>query len=249
MLGDSMKQHFSVILVEPETAGNIGSVARVMKNFGFTHLVLVNPKVKDLTDAIIFSKHGYDVLESAIIVDNLSKLTTQYDLLIGTSAKTASDYNVLRSFVYLEDVSNILVSSRGKIGLVFGRESIGLTNDELNMMDFLITIPATEDYPVLNLSHAVAIVLYEIFKHKFAQSIIARRNPLASELEKKHLMIFFSNIVKSVTDDKVKQEIVIRSFRNVLGRSFITKREINSLLGIFRKVSQLLEKHTKHTNV
>lgn len=240
-----MKPFFSIILVETETAGNIGAVARVMKNFGFSQLVLVNPKVADLSEAFIFSKHGYDVLKSALIVESLSELSNQYDLLIGTSARIASDYNVLRSFVYPQDVTNLLLSSYGRVGLVFGRESSGLTNDELNMMDFLVTIPATEEYPVLNLSHAVTVILYEIYKYKHRDSLNGKRNPLATEIEKTHLMNFFTIIVKSLINDKFKQDIVVRSFRNVIGRSFITKREINSLLGIFRKASQILEKHVK----
>ena len=86
-----------VVLVEPEQAGNIGFVARVMKNFGFKNLVLVNPRTRpDAIEAKIFASHAVDVLESALVVDSLSSLSSKLDFMIGTTSKVGGDYNVLR---------------------------------------------------------------------------------------------------------------------------------------------------------
>ncbi|MFW5852562.1 MAG: RNA methyltransferase, partial [Nanoarchaeota archaeon] len=147
-----MNRDIDIVLVEPEIAGNIGAVARVMKNFGFNSLVLVNPKCDPKSsEAVCRAKNAQDVLENLRTVGSIDELS--YNHKIGTTGKLGSDYNISRSPTTPSEFAEDIPS--GKTGIFFGRESHGLTNEEIVMMDFLLTIPSNPEYPILNLSHAV----------------------------------------------------------------------------------------------
>jgi len=148
-----------IILMEPENPGNLGAIARVMKNFGFMSLILINPKLEVDETARCRAKHAQDILDNAKIKD-VSYLK-KMDLLVGTTAKVGTDYNIPRSPLSPKDLA-AKVNPKQKIGLLIGREGIGLTNEEIMMCDFTVTIPANPDYPTLNISHALAILLYEL---------------------------------------------------------------------------------------
>ena len=155
-----------IILVEPRKQENVGSVARVMKNFGFDKLILVNPKCKIGVKANKVVKHAKDVLKNTKIKD--FSYLKRPDYLVGTTSKLGTDYNIPRNPISVEDlalkISNIINNKKIKIGLLIGREGTGLNNKEINLCDILVTIPASKKYPTLNVSHATSIILYELFK-------------------------------------------------------------------------------------
>jgi TrmH family RNA methyltransferase len=146
-----------IILMEPENEGNVGAVARVMANFGFKNLIIIRPKCNLENDELYRRmKHARGKVRISV-----KKRFSKYDVLIGTTSKVNKDYNLLRSALSLEKLPNILSrSGKRKIALVFGREGIGLTNDELKRCNILVSVNTSIEYPTLNLSHAVAIVLY-----------------------------------------------------------------------------------------
>ena len=158
-----MSLNFKVVLVEPLYQGNVGSVARVMKNFGFSELVLVNPCPLE-GEARAMSSHACDVLEGAIIVSNIEDAVAGASLLIGTTGITGSKFDEhIRIPAHVpREMKELLEGYSGTIALLFGRENRGFTKDELCMMDMILTIPTSEAYPVMNLSHAVAVILYEL---------------------------------------------------------------------------------------
>ncbi|MHA2408238.1 MAG: RNA methyltransferase, partial [Candidatus Ranarchaeia archaeon] len=153
---------FSIVLIEPEYEGNIGLVSRVLRNFQQTRLVLVNPKIKIGAESRMRAMHGKNVLENAKIFPTREEALKPMDLIVAFSSRLASDRNVLRTAISPRELGKKLVGVKGKIALMFGRESSGLSNDELEMADLLVSIPANPEYPVFNISHAVAIVLYEL---------------------------------------------------------------------------------------
>ncbi|MFH1510293.1 MAG: RNA methyltransferase, partial [Candidatus Woesearchaeota archaeon] len=115
----------SVVLYEPEHPGNVGAVARVMHNFGFKDLVLVNPKCNHLSsEAIARSKHANSILAKAKVVKKLQG----FDCLVGTTARLGTDYNLPRSPLLPGKLGEIVPAS-GKVWLVFGSEGSGLSND------------------------------------------------------------------------------------------------------------------------
>jgi tRNA/rRNA methyltransferase len=225
-----------VVLLEPESSGNIGSIARSMKNFDQHDLWIVNPKTTVDTEARAYAMHGIDVLSSAKTVKQLNEALIGIDIVAGTSAVAAkSSTNVTRTPMTAKELASALSSTQGKVALIFGRESSGLNNQEIENCDLLVTIPASRLYNVLNLATAVSIILYEIFQQR-------RRNELllATKISRQQLLEQFERVVNLSGTREHKRNLAIRAFRNVISRSFISRREASLLIGVFRKTASRL---------
>ncbi len=232
---------FYVVLVESETAGNVGAVARVMSNFGFEKLVLINPVCNHLSsEAIARSKHGLNILKNALVTDN--RFLDDLDVKIGTSSKVGGVRNVFRTPLNVDRLSKIVPKHNAlKIGLIFGRESTGLTNEELMKCDFLVTIPAKKENKTLNLSHAVAIVLYELFSSQDFKTHIDHFE-LANKDEKRVLLEMVNEILEHLDFTREQNKLTIELVMNrVITKSFLSKKEATTLLAFFRKILSKLK--------
>jgi TrmH family RNA methyltransferase len=226
-----------VVLVEPEKAGNIGAVARSMKNFALSDLWIVNPKTRVTMEARAFAMHGYDVLRKAKRVKTLKQALRDLDLVVGTSAIVATGRsNIMRVPITPLALAQRISAFKGNVGIVFGRESSGLSNDEMQYCDLMVTIPANCTYNVLNIASAASIIFYEIFQTPRTRP----GPPLASEVVKARLQMEFRRMMNRSGVQPHKRGLVQRSFRNVISRSFITSREASLLLGVFRRASAKL---------
>tara|TARA_Y100000034_G_C6866665_1_gene395114 strand:+ start:186 stop:881 length:696 start_codon:yes stop_codon:yes gene_type:complete len=227
-----------IILVEPENPGNIGAIARVMKNFDQTNLFFVNPKcdVKDI-EALKRSKQGLQILEKATTIqtEDLKK----FDYLIGTTAKLGTDYNIQRTplspWELADKIANV---TKTKIGILIGRESFGLTNEELSLCDFIVNIPSSRKYPTLNVSHSVGILLYELFKIKSVRRI----KPISAE-KKNMIHALFEELLNSLSfsTDK-KKNIQVNLWKKIIGKSLLSERESLLVLGFLRKIMKALKR-------
>ncbi|MBD3164348.1 TrmJ/YjtD family RNA methyltransferase [Candidatus Woesearchaeota archaeon] len=226
----------SVILIEPEWASNVGAVARVMGNFDFKELVLVNPKCKvSELDAVKRAKHAAGILKKAKVRKSMGK----YDLLVGTTSKLGSSYNIPRLPIPPEQLSSKLskINLKNKrIGLAFGREGEGLHNDEIKKCDLVVSIPSSVKYPALNLSHSAAIVLYEIFKASSKDKIGENFDLISGNEKRKLIELVDSRIDKMEFATKDKRKNMKMLWRRLIGKSFLTKREAFGLFGFFRKI-------------
>lgn len=221
---------FYIIFVEPESSGNIGSVARVMKNFGFYNLILVNPVEID-DEAYKFAVHAEDILISAKTVGTLEEALKYVDFAVATSANIGG--GVLRNYTSIENLSEKLPPDFD-IGIVLGRESSGLRNEEIEKCDTLTTIPADSRYPTLNVSHALAVILYEIFKSNRTKR--ANSYPNKGAHEKDLLIEDFKKILDYVEERQYRRENALTVFKHVLTRGFNNRREVYTLKGIFRRI-------------
>jgi tRNA/rRNA methyltransferase len=226
-----------VILLEPEKPGNIGAIARSMKNFNLDDLWIVNPKTRINGDAIAYSMRGLQILESARIVPTLDQALENVDLVIGTSSVVArSSSNILRVAIAPKQLAERVAGAKGTVAIVFGRESSGLTNQEAEACDFMVTIPANDEYNVLNVATAASIIFYEIFQATSFEPL-----DLASQSSKMRLLAQFSKLTIKCDMQSHKRRLAQRALRNVISRSFISKREASLLVGVFRKaVSELV---------
>ncbi len=218
---------FTVVLVEPESDGNIGFVARVMKNFGIKDLVLVNPKAPLTDDVKAYSMHGYDVYEQSKRVRSLECLG-KFDVVVGFSAKVGCGSGLLRHPLALKELSGVI--SGRNTALVFGRESSGLSNDELAMCDIISTIPASPKYPTMNLSHAVCVVLYELAQETYC---VSQKGVLG--ITRERLLECFNCLVDS--DSFKNPDTVKLAFRRIAAKSDMTEKEAKAILTLFSKLS------------
>lgn len=156
-----MLKNIRVILVETSHPGNIGAVARAMKNMGASELRLVRPRQFPSAEADARASGATDILAGAVVFDELSEALGDARLVLGTSARERSlDWSVLDPRAC---AARALPESRfGPVALVFGRESAGLSNAELGHCHALVHIPTNPDYSSLNLAMAVQLLLYEL---------------------------------------------------------------------------------------
>lgn len=228
---------YRVVMVEPFFEESIGFVARAMKNFGLTSLHLVRPSNSLGPTGRMRAAHAQEVLDSMVLHDSLAEALDGLDISVGTTAqKGRSSTNLLRRPMTPEELGKSLVGVSGGVGVVFGREGTGLTNHELSLCDAIVTIPASEAYPTLNLSHAAAIVFYEL--NKSLGPVI--ESDLASEDVKRTILEFFSESSSKAGLEEYRIGLTARALRSVMGRSAIRHREASLLAGALRQISEAL---------
>jgi len=205
-----------IVLVEPKKGGNVGSVARVMMNFGFSELALVNPPYPD-DEMKMFAMHAWDIVEKANVYSSLEDAVMECGVVVATTGVVPkSEKEHVRHPIYtIDQLPSILKGVGGKVGIVFGREDNGLTSEEIGMCDIVITIPTSSDYPSMNLSHAVAITLYELSRN--ASSLVERTS---STFEDRKL--FFERVYSLLLDvdyppHKIDKTMLV--LRRVIGRA------------------------------
>jgi len=224
----------SIILVEPSVPGNIGAVARIMANFGFDELVLVRPKCDHLSEeAQGRSKRARPILKNANVLDALPKL----DYLIATTSELGTDFNIPRSPVTPKELVELLRGKiKGSIGLVFGPEGPGLSNKDIEQCDFVVTIPTHKKYHSMNLSHSVAIILYELYGSFGKVKVNADIRPV-TDAEKKQILKMVDEIVhKYDFRTQTKRETQMKLWKKIAGKLFMSKRESYALMGFLRKM-------------
>lgn len=226
-------------MVEPLYPINIGYMARCMKNFGFEKLLIVNPRTSLTDEAYRFSVHASDILDKAIIIKDFDTAIRDVDYVVGTTGKISlSDYNVNRIPITPNVLSENLRNFNGSVGIVFGREDIGLKNEELDKCDCIVNIPANPRYPILNISHAAVIIFYEIYR--VSRSARKGRLRAPTNIEKDILYKYFDLILEKTELPEFKKRIARKIFRRMVGRAFLTGREVYTLIGVFRKLEEKL---------
>jgi len=227
-----------VVLVEPKNEGNVGAVARAMKNFGAGELVLVNPCPIG-PEARQRAMHGVDILDAARVVDRFDGSVKGADLLVGTSGvDTESEKRFARIAVTPRDLAVRVAKMSGRVALLFGREDFGLLDEELRRCDLLVTVPATEAYPILNLSHAVTVLLYELF----AARAMKPGTREASGLEKEKLHEAFAALLDATDYPPHKRPRTRIMFRRLIGRAVPSKWEFHALMGVIQRATKRIQR-------
>jgi tRNA/rRNA methyltransferase len=223
-----------VVLVGPEYQTNLGMVARAMKNFGARELRIVGPYCGKGPDAIMYSKHAREILEGAKEYGSLREAVEDCDAAVGFTGILKRHRGSIRAAVPLGKFAEG-AGEYGKLALVFGREGIGLNREEIGECDYLVHVETDKGYPVLNLSHAVAIVLYELGK-KGVRRTGEKRLP---GKEKEVLIDMFKSLVGRYNFRNPKRCEV--AFRRVIGRANPTEKEGRSVMNVLRVALEELE--------
>jgi tRNA/rRNA methyltransferase len=219
---------FRVVLVEPLNDGNIGAVARAMANFSFSELVLVRPCAVG-EEALKRAMHGADVLKNAktVFAEEEALKGAQYIAATsGVDTENEKHFNriSMTPWEFAEKVKDV----EGTIALLFGREDFGLDKTLIRRCDFLVTIPANKEYSILNVSHAAAILFYELHAAGFERWEPGR----ASEMETDKLHEYFSKLLDSIGYPEHKKKKTKVMFRRIVGRAVPSLWEYHTLMGV-----------------
>ncbi|MCX8188352.1 MAG: RNA methyltransferase [Nitrososphaeria archaeon] len=227
----------AIIMIEPENQGNIGAVARAMKNFGLKELYLIRPKDEIGEFARKIAANAQDILDNAKILTSFEEVKKRFNLIYGTTAISAKrSTNVLRITITPAQLANIISNAKGKVAVLLGRESHGLSNQELEECDAVVTIPSSQEYPTLNVAMAGTIIFYEIF-----QKIAYKKEGKFKMADKKtkELLIEKLKILVSRTNlPPHKIRLITRAFRNFIGKSVLSDKEARLLLTAFSRIDK-----------
>ncbi|OQD58231.1 rRNA methylase [Methanobrevibacter arboriphilus JCM 13429 = DSM 1125] len=212
-----------------------------MANFGLENLILINPcNLKE--DAYYQAMHAKYIVEKAVkntypnLDDFLKK--EEIDFIVGSTGTPGGSYNLSRIPIKPEELGKSINLNK-KIALIFGREGNGLYNEEIEMCDIIVSIPTEHSYPIMNISHAAAIIFYELFKNRNEFPVEGLEE--ATRIEKEYLLKDMEDIIKKLDIPEHKEKTGIKSFKNIINRAFITGREAHTLKGILRRILMKFE--------
>ena len=237
---DPIYSFVQIVLVETSHPGNIGSVARAMKNMGLKNLVLINPKKFPDQDAVALAGNAADILDSAVIFDSIEAAVKNSKMIYATSARERS---IKWPTVNVKDAAQEikqLTSEEIQVSILFGREDRGLANEELQLANKHLLIPAHSDYPVLNIAMSVQIVCYELFQAINDKSIQAWQDfPEYTSEELNRLIEHFNEtaIKLDLIDPENPKQILTRLER-MFRRLYPDKMEGNFLRGFLKAINQ-----------
>ena len=228
------KENIYIVFVECETPGNIGFLARTMANFGLKNLVLINPPTLT-NEAYYQATHGKYIVENAKIYPSLDDFyqSQRIDFKVASTGMAGGSYNLSRIPIRPEELGKSLNVSNN-IAILFGREGDGLSNKEIGDCDICVSIPTDPTYPIRNISHAAAIIFYELFKNKHDYGVEGLNE--SGDLEKKYLVKDMGELIDCLDIPDHKKRNGLKTFNNIVSRAFITGREIYTLKGILRRL-------------
>ncbi len=224
----------TVVCVGTSHPGNVGAIARGAANFGVTDLRFVAPRCDIRSnDALARAVHAHESLQNARVVDTLEEAISDVSLTVGTTARTTTaDKRYLRKTLDVRDWVDSVQHLDGKIALVFGREDTGLTAEEVNQLDQLVTVP-TADYNSLNLAHAVSLLCYETWRIR-AANITAERTLEPGTLHRMNKA--WDDIIESTERREWRREVAQSIWRKIIGRSQPSDYEVHNIMGILGNV-------------
>jgi tRNA (cytidine32/uridine32-2'-O)-methyltransferase len=227
-----------IVLVETSHPGNIGGVARAMKNMALSNLVLVAPKIFPSADATSRASGADDILAKAVVCATLPEAIQDCALVFGASARPRTiSWPEIQPRACMQLLQTL--SPRTPVAFVFGRENSGLKNHELDLCQYLLRIPCNAAFSSLNLAAAVQVVGYELFLAFGEQAPLsigdAGTDPLATA---EQMEAFYAHLLETIGDigflhpDKSKS--IMRRLRRIFNRTHLDAKELDILRGILR---------------
>lgn len=227
------------VLVRPIFLGNIGSVARVLKNFGFERVRLVDPprNYKD-AEARKMSVGAFDVLKRCEVFPTLSDALKDVSFAVGT---TSGQSRAVSPLPLLEVVpAAVRASQKNVVAFVFGDERDGLTRDELMRCHRLIAIPTNPDFPALNVAQAVGIIAYELTRADHPAATDSIKTHPAGQADDEFFAHLDALLDRIEFTRRYNRAVILQEIRSLYQRIYPTERELDILSGIVRRLNQKL---------
>jgi TrmH family RNA methyltransferase len=218
-----------IVLVAPIYEGNVGFAARVMKNFGFSRLVLIDPCPLG-EEAKARASHAQDVLKNAEVC-TIEDVFARSNIVVATTGTVSKSvcHSMRMPFYSPKELRERIKDIDCRISILFGRENWGLNNEEVKRSDMICSIPTSEEYPILNLSHAVGVVCYEL------ANLPLPSYALCPPQDMEYLYQHIDRYLDGIHHPKFKRENTLILIRRILGRCNLTVREASTLHGLLRR--------------
>lgn len=243
MSESAVTRNISVVLVGTLQPGNIGSVARAMKTMGLSSLRLAAPQCRIDARAEMMATHAVDVLQAARVYPTFADAVADAGFIVGTTARDRRHHGTLAPDTAAQRLVQAAAANRAVV--VFGPEDCGLHNDHLTLCDELIAIPTVPEATSLNISHAVMIVCWEMFRQVQtcpARQDAPRRAP-SSAIE-----AMYAHMRRALLDigylNPQNPDLVMGHFRRIFSRAGLTAREVATIRGIFRQLRWFTRRRT-----
>ena len=235
-----MKNKFGFILVKPQLGENIGACARSMKNFGFSKLYIVDPKINFPNNkAKATSVGAYDIINKAKVFKKVEKAINPFNIVISLSARRR---DINKKHISVKEFRKIIKKKNINIGLMFGPEASGLSNQDLSFANYILQIPTSSKFKSLNLSHSLTIICYEIFK-VFNEKRIQKKSSnlkISSKSKISSIVVHLSNLLekKDFFKPQEKRHSMILNINNLIYRLQPNDKELRILASIISSLSK-----------
>ena len=228
------------VLSHTSHPGNIGSAARAIKTMGFSKLNLINPERFPDPEAVALASGAKDVLDSAKVFQNIESSLAENNIVIGFTARKRE---LTQEHLSTEEISKKIINlaSNNQIALVFGNETSGLSNEEIQHCHYLGYIDANKEYSSLNLSQAVQVIAYELRKQLNLKELefMPKEKKVASFDEQNGFYNHLESILKDLDFfDKVQGKRLMHRIRLMFNRIHMDEEEVNIFRGILNQIKK-----------
>jgi tRNA/rRNA methyltransferase len=239
-----MLSNLRIVLVRPRGSGNIGSIARAMKNMGAVELAIVGSARTKSFWARAMAVHGRDILNEARCYGTIREAIADCTLVVGTTCRPGL---YRRHSQPPRDVAPEIVAAArtGKAALIFGPEDHGLSNKDLEPCQLLITIPSHPDYQSLNVAQAAVICLYEIYLASVTQGAPSTIQRAPAEAVERLFDRMRTTLLKIGFLDSENPEHMLLAFRRILGRAGLEDTDVRIFTGLFRQIEWYVDQGWK----
>lgn len=232
-------ENIRVVMVNTTEPGNLGAAARAMKNMCLSKLYLVNPQNYPSATATARASGADDVLSNAIVCQSLKQALQGVHLVIGASARQRNiKWKQMDVVGACAEIKNTINTQEQKVAVVFGTEKWGLTNQELDLCQILMTIPGNPDYFSLNVASAVQVFAYQNYVYSTTTEFKQNANELATHNELESFYAHLTQVLEHIEyfEDKRPKILLMRRIRRFLTKIAPEKEEIAIFRGILRNI-------------
>ncbi len=231
-----------IVLVRPRDPRNVGAACRAMKCMGMSSLAIVPDDVVDPRQARTLAHYAADVLDNAVVFADLRDALKDAVLVAGTTRRRGKNRKYFTLFP--EQLAGRIASiDTGTVAVLFGNEETGLTDEELSLCHVAVTIPTAPAFPSLNLSHAVQVVCYEIFR-TLSREHLTPFSPVGAQAVDELVSAITRSLASIGFFTQVGSGQMAVFFKDVLGRAGLSVNEAKRMGVIFRKIAGLATKAT-----
>ncbi len=234
-----MTNRVGFVLIKPQLPENIGFCARALKNFGFKKLDLVQPKEKwPKRKAVSKSVGANDIIKKTKIYSDIKSAVNSYDIVYASSARKR-DINK-KHLSFKQFIESIKKNKNKNIGVIFGPEASGLSNEDITHSNYIFKIPVSKSFESINLSHSLILVCFELFK-ALKPGYLKKQKKLTDIASKKNFNTFFDFLEnklekKGFFNPKEKKKTMLINLRNIFGRIELSSKELRILSSVFSKL-------------